>query len=65
VSVASGYNVGIASGTTTKKRAPPKPSKRPSAPPLSNAPLLKLAHKQRAPQSWFDDQSDPTKPKRR
>jgi hypothetical protein len=29
---------------------------------LSNADLLKLAAKQRPPQSWYDDQPDPTKP---
>jgi hypothetical protein len=55
----------MATGITTKKRAPRKSAKRRSAPTLSNAQLLKLAQKNRPPQSWFDEQSDPTQPQRR
>jgi hypothetical protein len=38
-----------------------KPRKR-SSKPLSNAQLLKLAAKQRPPQSWYEESVDPTKP---
>jgi hypothetical protein len=48
----------------TKAKRKPKATKAPkrSTEPISNARLLKLAAKRRPPQSWYDDQTDPTKP---
>jgi hypothetical protein len=41
------------------------PSRKRPIKPLSNAQLLKLAAKKRPPQSWYEEQIDPTKPARK
>jgi len=47
---------------TSRKRA--KASSKARLRPLPNAALLKLAAKHRPPQSWYDENIDPTKPER-
>jgi hypothetical protein len=52
-------NLGMA---TKVQRAKPVRRRKAAARPLNNARLLKLAAKHRPPQSWYDEQVDPTKP---
>jgi len=40
----------------------PKPKAKAASKVLTNSELLKLAGKNRPPQSWYDDQTDPTQP---
>jgi hypothetical protein len=48
--------------SVARKKLPRKKARKASAKPLTNAELLKLAAKHRPPQSWYDEQIDPTKP---
>ncbi len=55
------HNRGMPSTTQPSKKQP-KSRVKASDKQLSNAELLKLAVKNRPPQAWYDDESDPTKP---
>ena len=53
--------------TTQKTVKRPRKASKPRTPkkaaaPLTHAQLLKLAARNRPPQSWYDEQVDPTKP---
>jgi hypothetical protein len=54
----------MASTTPTVPRGKGKPAKSKRTPP-NNAKLLKLAAKNRPPQRWFDETTDPTVPARK